>query len=344
MENIMNFISKIKNLVINNKKIVYTILAAIILIIALVVIISCIKGNDNKTICDTNNKKMAEQEGKWIYYIAIDNDELSGINKVKTNGKKTEKIYEGKVQCLALNGNYIFFIEENNGEYNLVKIKNNGKKREVLAKGIDNEPIAVTNKYVLYFKNNKLHKMKVNGTDKEKMSDKSISYYQVVGNWIYYIYENEGAQYIAKMKLNGEKNQRISKIEITEGQFETLYVKGNKIYYIESKVNNNYDTSYYLYKMNQKGEKVKKICKLDAEIKYICMQEDKIYYSVSENYDTYVIYSIKYNGINKENIKNADFFEGLNITEKWIIFSGLNEEYDSQMKMISIDGKKEKQL
>ncbi len=105
-----------------------------------------------------------------------------------------------------------------------------------------------------------------------------------------------------------------------------------------SKINDNYDINYYLYKMNKKGEKIKKICKLDTNIDRINMQSDKIYYTVTKDYETDSIYSIEYNGTNKEKIKDLNPIKSLNITNKWIFVTTVDEEYDMAIEMISIDG------
>ena len=55
------------------------------------------------------------------------------------------------------------------------------------------------------------------------------------------------------MKLDGEKSERISKAE-EDRKYEAVYVKGGKIYFIVAKQNENYDYTYYLYKMNKKDK------------------------------------------------------------------------------------------
>ena len=67
--------------------------------------------------------------GKWIYYIDVNDGQTVGISRIKTNGKHKEKIADGIVSELNIVGNEIFGIEydERNLQYNLIKMKTNGK-------------------------------------------------------------------------------------------------------------------------------------------------------------------------------------------------------------------------
>ena len=339
----INFITRFIN---DNKTLTMKAVAGVVILITIIVIASCLKGTEyGNTSGNSNNTGIATQDGKWIYYVEIDDSEPVGICKVKTNGKKTEKVAEGNMHYLNIVDNYIYCLEydEEKLQNNLIKIKTNGKKKEILARDIEEETITVADGWVYYHKNDNLYRVKTNGTEKIKISSKDISYYQIDDNWIYYIYDKEGTEYIAKMKVNGEDNQRIAKAD-EDTYFETLYIKGNKVYYVISEYDDNYNLDYYLYKMNKKGEKNEKICRLDSNINHINMQEDEIYYTVTEDYDSYKIKSIKYNGTNKRTIKEAEMVMNINIAEDWIFFVSVDDNYDNIVKMISIDGEIEKEL
>lgn len=345
-EKVIKYIGFINKFIKANKALSMKMLAGLIVIIAIIVIASCLDGEKyGNSTGNNNNLGIAAREGRWIYYIEVDGDEQVGICRVKTNGKKTEKVIDGCMSNLNVVDNYIYCLEydEDEGQSNLIKVKTNGKNKKILARDVDEELITVVDEYVYYFKNNNLYRVETNGTDREKISSKSISYYQIEGDWIYYIYNNDSSEYIAKMELDGEENQRIAKAD-EDIHFESLYVKGGKIYYITSKYNDYYDSDYYLYKMSKKGKNPEKICKIDTNIQNINMQEDGIYYTVTESYDSYLIKSMKYNGTEKTTIKKEEMAEAINIAEDWILFFGVNDDYDTVMKMVSIDGKEEKNL
>lgn len=345
---IMNILNITKEMVSMHKNLCKKILAVVIIIIAIMVIASCIKGkNYGNSAGNSYNYGLATQEGKWIYYVEYDDEEPVGIYKVKANGKKTEKVTDGIMYYLNIVDNYIYCAEydEDDNQANLIKMKTNGKNKEILARNIDKHQITVVDKWVYYFKDDNLYRVELNGTGREKVSSKTIRYYHIEDNWIYYIYVKEGAQYIAKMKLNGDDSEKITKADSDSNEtFESLYIKNGKIYYIASKKNDDYDLVYYLYRMNKKGEKVEKICKLDEEVRYINMQEDAIYYTVLKDYDTCLIKSIKYNGTDKTTVKKAKYISGINIVEDWIIYLTTNGDYESVVKMVRKDGEKEKEL
>lgn len=342
MQKIMNCVKR----VISNKALCLKIVVGLIIIALIIFVASFFRttqyGNSNG---NNNNLGFAVQKDNRIYYIEIDDNEVVGISRVKDNGKKIEKVIEGNVYGLNIMDNYIYCTEYNDdeAEHNLIRVKTNGKNKEILVRNIDRKSAMVVDNWVYYFKNNNLYRVKINGTDKEKVSDKDILYYHIEGKWIYYIYEVDNTQYIAKMKLNGNNNTRIAKAEENQ-EYEALYVKGGKVYYILSQANEHYDYMYYLYRMNKNGTKAKQICKLDTNIQHINMQKDKIYYTVTENYDDYLVKSIKYNGTDKNTITKAKTTLDINITKDWILLLGQNDDEDLVVKMIRTDGKKEKEL
>lgn len=346
-DKIMNFIQILDRIINTNKSLFMKIISGIIIIIAILVIASCFNGEEKgNSSGNSYNSGLAVQDGKWIYYVEVDDNEPVGISKVKTNGKKKQKIADGYMYYLNIIDNNIYCLEydEDKDQNNLIKIKTNGKEKEILARDIEEAQIIAIDKWIYYYKNQNLYRVKLNGTDRQKVSNKEIMYYQIEGNNIYYIYQNNNSQYIAKMKLDGTDSKRIAKIDTseTEEKYIALYVKAGKIYYITA--NEEYNKDYYLYKMNNKGENIEKICKIDDNILNVNMQQDAIYYIVAENYNSYKIKSIKYNGTAKETLKEEEMAGGISVTSDWIVYLGINEDYDDIMKMISLDGKKIEEL
>ena len=340
---LINVINFIKNFVQGNKSLVLKIIAVLIVLITIIVVKSCFTGKKyGNSFGNSNNLGLAAEYGKWIYYIDFDDNESAGIRKIKPNGKKSEKVIDGNISNLNVIDGYIYCIEEDDeGQNNLIRMKLNGKKKETLAKAIDANTINVTSKWVFYYKDGKLYRVSKTGEERKKISDKNISFYIIDNNLIYYIYTKSNSAYIAKMKLDGEESEKIAKAD-SGVKYECLNIKDGKIYYIQAEANKNYDYEYSLYSMNKKGEKIKKICIIDENVMYINMQDDKIYYTVSEDYSEYELRSIKYNGTNRETIKKDEFIVYINIIDKWIVCLGENDEDDYILRMISKDGKKEK--
>ncbi len=292
------------------------VLAGIIAFISILVISSALKkekiGNTAGNLIA--NHGISAEAGKWIYYIAFDDNEPSGIYKVKKNGEKTEKIIEGYFEYINVLDKYIYCIEkdEDKNQYNLVKIKKNGDKKETLAKNIDYAPITASENRIYYFKDDNFYSVKTNGSDRTKISDKDIKYYEICDNKIYYIYENDGNSYIAKMKLNGENNIKIGKLE--DSEYVSLHVRKGKVYYVVCDEDDNYE----LYKMKKNGEKEEKIYNFGEDIESINMQDDAVYYVVKDG--EYKIKTINYKAVNKVNIKNVSELESFGISGKWVFY------------------------
>ena len=110
--------------------------------------------SNNQNTGNAFNKGFATVDGNWMYYVEFDNDGPVAINRVKDNGEKIENIADGNLYYINIVDNYIYCLEydEDKEKNNLVKIKKNGKDKEILIADIDNKPIVATDKYVFYFK------------------------------------------------------------------------------------------------------------------------------------------------------------------------------------------------
>lgn len=320
------------------------ILAIVFAIILVGIIAICIKkARPGNSAGNSSNLGLAVQKGSWIYYIELENSEPVGICRTRTNGKNKENIAKGKMYELNVIGDYIYCIETNEENQNdLVKIKIDKKKKSVIVQDIDNREVIAKSNWIYYYKNNELYRIKTNGKKEEKISSKEIMYFHLDGNWIYYIYTNMESQYIARMKLDGDHSEKIVKIS-NEYKLKTLNKKGNEIYYVVSKLNNEYEEENYLCKVHTNGKKQEEIFKIDNNITEINMQEEEIYYTTTEDFIKYNVKSIKYNGTDRKIIKDKEKAIGINLTNKWIIYISENNS-DSIIKMISKDGKKEFRL
>lgn len=339
----MEKLLQVKDIVINfietHKKIVLRVLAAIIVIIAILVITSALKKDKlGNTAGNLNaNHGISAEAGKWIYYMEFDDNEPSGIYRVKKNGEKTQKIIDGYFEYINVLDKYIYCLEkdEDKRQYNLVKMKTNGNKKEVLAKNVDYAPVTASGDRVYYLKDDNLYSIKTNGSSKTKVSNKDIQYYEICDNRIYYIYESDGSSYIARMKTNGEKNVKIGKLE--DSEYVALHVKGGKIYYIVCD-----NSEYKLYKMNKNGEKEEKIYTLGKDIEYINMQDDAVYYAIEDG--EYKISTINYKAANKGTIKKVSNLDAIGISGKWVFYVSENSDDEVVIERIKTNGEKQQSL
>lgn len=234
-------------------------------------------------------------------------------------------------------GKYIYYIDTR--EHNIVKIKDNGKGKEVIVEDVDNAAMTVVDNWIYYFDNSCLYRIKTNGENKKIISKKSIDSYQIEGNWIYYSYINDGKYVIAKMKADGED---ITKIDLQAGK--TFLVKGNNIYYI---CENNDTGNYELYKMKTNGKNKKKIADITGSINedIINFTEDAVYYAKRDENLNIAIYKMNLNGKSETKVVDIKgYITNINVHDNWIYYPDENDDGDVQMFRIKVNGENKEEL
>ena len=297
------------------EKRIYCIIAsiAVLMIFAISSIFIIMNKDSNNYSGNLMNNGFAVNLGNWTYYIKQD-----GIYKVNSNGTKIEKVLESNVFYLNSDGNYLYFVESNDEKYNLVKMKKNGKDKEIIIEDIDEKMITVTDGWIYYSQDDNFYKIKTNGKDRIKLLNKDVVAYQIDGNNIYYAYKDGIDCIIAKIKTNGTEI-----IELESNCNPNFYVDGNKIYYIKEEYNSEkYEYEYTLCEMKESGEK-KEITKLPNTIKQINMSEDGIYYLTTENYEKYELYKMDYSGKNNDKIEDTRLNTKINIIGKDVYYMDL---------------------
>lgn len=341
---IMSFFNGIKNkvmpLIVKNKK-VSIILAVVLFVLILESIIVCnIKSTENTT-GNLNNLGFSVKSGNWVYYLGYAEGNADGIYKVKENGNKKEKVSDSYGYYLNESGSYIYYLDSEDSD--LVKIKKNGENKEVLVTDIDYARITVSDNWIYYFKNSSLYRIKTSGESKQKISNKSIENYQVVGNWIYYSYYNDGEYVIAKMKIDGDD---INKIDSKAGK--VFFVEGNTIYYINEEYNQEKTTNIYqLYRISTNGKNKEKIIDITGKVDVNTINFDGkyIYYAKINEDNEFGVYKIKSNGDNETKIVDIKgYATSINIHENWIYYPDQNENGYIEIYRIKTNGKDKQSL
>ena len=275
------------------------------------------------------------RQGNKIYYLAFDEGTVDGIYQIKKNGKNKEKVSSEYGYYLNVSGNYIYYVSEEKGQ--LVRAKLNGENNQVIAENVSAAPITVIDNWIYYFEGTNLYKIKTNGKNRTQLSNKAIENYQIVGNKIYYSYENDGKQVIAKMDLNGK-----NVVKIDEEAGKEFFVKGNKIYYINENYDmENYEYKYELCKVKTNGKNKEKICDIEGSVDTYTVNftENAIYYAKAAKNDKMAIYSIKLNGKDETKITEVNTYSNLvNIIDKYMYYINQNEEGNVQTYRINVNG------
>lgn len=342
VEMLIKIKNKIVQFIIANKRL-SIIIAAILFVLILSIIILCNRTEIGNTSGNLSNSGFSVQKGSWVYYLGLKDNNTDGIYKIKLNSDKKEKVSSDYGLYLNKSGNYIYYLDRTEGNYDIVKMKTNGENKEVVIKDVDSAKITVIDNWIYYFKESKFYRAKTNGENKQILSKKAIDNYEVVGKWIYYSYINEGKYVIAKMKTNGEN---ITKIDTDSSK--VFFVDGSNIYYIYENYNEDeFKCNYEIYKVKVNGKDKRKVADIGEKVQSngINFYGDRIYYAKVDENDVLAIYSIKINGKDERKIVDIQGASTIiNVHDGWVYYTDQNDNGDSDMYRIKTNGKNKQSI
>ncbi len=315
----------------------YCIIGAIaILVMLAIILIFIFTSKDVKNLSgNLINDGFALELRNKVYYLKND-----GIYKTNSKGDEAERVFEGTALYLNSDGKYLYFVEDTLEKYNLVRMKNNGKDKQIMIEAIDDKMITVEDNWIYYIQDHSFYKIKTNGKDKIKLLDEDIETYKICGDNIYYTYKNNIDCVIAKMKTNGTEI-----MELETDCNPNFYVKGNKVYYIKEVYNSEkYEYEYTLCEMKENGKKKKEIIKLPNSIKQINMAGDGMYYLTTEDYTRYELYKMDYDGKNISKITETSLNTKINVVNKNVYYMDLINETNTAIYRIDIKNSNIKEL
>lgn len=156
----------------------------------------------------------------------------------------------------------------------LITLSGCGNKGEILPENMGNTDGNITNigsvcqrGDTIYYQNDEdnfsIYKS-VKGKEGIKLNDGTSYFINVVGDYVYYVYENSDF-HIYRMKTDGSENTEIIK---QKAYYMTVY--DNSIYYVD------YDDNQAIYRANTDGSSTEKI--VDAQCYYPIIAEDTLFY------------------------------------------------------------------
>lgn len=314
----------------------------ILVVILVIIAITCsINGEKTENISrDLANMGFVTKNGNHIYYLGYDTGSIDGIYKMKLNATKIEKVNGDYALYLNSDGKNIYYLDYENED--LVKVKNNGKDKEILTETLDFATVTLDKDYIYYMKNSNLYKIKTNGKNNEKILSKDIHSYEINDGWIYYTYYNDGAYTLAKIKTSGKDKTILSK-----DAGVNFFIKNENIYYIyKDESNESGVNEYRLCKMKTDGsnqEILTTIENLDAET--LNTDGNKIYYARTDSDGMYSIYSMKLNGKDENKIVDINGYKtSINILDGYIYYQDKNESEDSTLYRIKTKGGEKQEI
>lgn len=155
---------------------------------------------------------------KYHFYVK-QSIKQSVLYRYDLKTKQTKQITSGEsIYNLVPYGEWLYFLGDNPGSgshdaYSLYKIKMDGTKKSIVGKKNDLARVFIIDKGWIYFGNwkdqQRLYKMKLDGSGLKKLGDVSLDYLQIRGDWliaadsnVVYIYTTAG-QKVAEFYLRG---------------------------------------------------------------------------------------------------------------------------------------------
>ena len=332
---LVSFFMKIGSLVKTNKIVLISIVAIALLLIIAIIVLGSTKKIDN-TIGNLKNLGFSASNGKDIFYVGYKQGATDGIYKIQ--GKNKVKISDDYGYYLNLVGNDIYYIDAIDN--NIMKMATNGKDKQIIIENVDVALMTVKNGYIYYFDNSYFYRVKTNGENKQRISNKTLDNYQIIENAIYYSYLEDGNYSIYKMDLDGENNKKIQ----TECGKEFCVIS-KSIYYIYEK-NESSITTHELYKMSTKGENKNKLADISGllDLSTINFSRNGIYYAKRDGIRGLGIYKLELNGKSETKIIDVKGYSTkINVNGNSIYYPDTDESGILQVFTINKNGKGNKE-
>jgi len=250
----------------------------------------------------TNHGHAVFNDG-WIYYC---NSENEHIYKIQTDGVKCQKINNERSLYLNAAGDWLYYSNKDDHE-RLYKIRTDGTCKTRLNTDNRSSNIIVAGDWIYYINYNKIYKIHIDGSQRQKLIDDTSTCFNIAGDWIYYIYSDDNFK-IYKIRTDGTQRQLLN-------EFKSWYIclHDDWIYY------QNEDDGEKLYKIKTDGTE-QQLLNNDSSY-YINTDGDWIFY---QNEDDGKLYKIKTDGTKRIKLSNDDT-GFINIIEDWIFYINFDD-------------------
>jgi len=273
------------------------------------VVVSAGKSNTvGNTAANLFSRGKASAQGNWIYFLT-DHSEIYKYN-VKTKEKielySHPSTYWGLHQINVV-GEWVYFYAENEGIFK-VRIDGTDAQKIINHRGMFMY-MCVADEYIYYYSDYsdisgyRLYRMKIDGSDREKISDDHCREINIAGDYIYYYseYSNMTISCLYRMKRDGSEKTLLNP-EFHNG----LYIDGNDVYILDGQM--------LLHKSDISN--ILQLTPLNIQGTYINTLGNWIYYV-----DGFDLYRVERDGTGKMKISPITHYSYF-IAGDWIVFEG----------------------
>ena len=240
-----------------------------------------------------------------------DSIEVSSETVVNSRGNTTGNISNNAL--VASQGEWIYYCDISDDQ-KLYKVKTDGTGKTKLSNDMSSY-VNVIGDWIYYLSIDGdigIYKIKTDGTEKTRIGEEAMGVYlNVIGGWIYYSEWSDEKGNLYKMKTDGTDRTKLN-----DDQSDYINVVGDRVYYINQSDGNK------LYKINTDGADRTKLN--DDNCYAINVSDDWIYYINVVDYD-YNPYKIRTDGSDRTKLSDDDCYE-LNVSDGWIYYAKGGEE------------------
>lgn len=260
--------------------------------------------------------------GEWIYYGAGKN-----LMKMKTDGTEQTSVYtdeEYGFEYLNIVDDWVYY-----SGFSINKVKIDGAEKKTIydpAYSIISTYVVDDYIYFLDVKNSSaLTKIDINGNKKTAITDYGdISYVNVVGDWIYFVNNDDWTVY--KIKTDGTSFQQLKDIKGAG-----LIIVDNTIYYCDNGI----------YTSDLNGENSKAIL-VDSKCDYLQQVEgDWIYFSQNDGKNGNILSRVKKDGSNVQDLQITSYD---NYFLDSVIIYSVGDNRNPTWFMANLDGSSKRQI
>lgn len=168
--------------------------------------------------------------GDWIYYSYYADFPMTG--RIRTDGTSQGVLFFGFTYYMSVIGDNIYYCTNNvnitpYGEYDFCIYNISTKQKTVMDDDDYYIPYVTDDGWVYYLSSandpaQRLYKMRLDGTQKTKISDELVNYFDIKDGWIYYL---DFYFSLCKMRLDGS-----DKIVLDDTYPENFIISGDWIY------------------------------------------------------------------------------------------------------------------
>ncbi|WBW99118.1 DUF5050 domain-containing protein [Oceanirhabdus sp. W0125-5] len=144
-------------------------------------------------------------KGDFVYYEV--RDALYMARKDGTEQKELTGGYKKEIIEYHLVGDWVYVIQRNYNDYDLLKVKVDGSEKQLLLSRMNSEPkhLSIYGEWINYQFGEYIYKLKTDGTINELIVEERVEVINMMDGWIYYkkIFGN----LIYKIRVDGTENQ-----------------------------------------------------------------------------------------------------------------------------------------